>query len=102
MNQPKQILTIKQKCRECNGKSFTSDKNIRPYENDEFYSCPKCKGTGQQAMEISALRDFEKCKNPKKYVKDEDCHCFCCGNHVIGYKIPKEYKPYEIKKISEV
>ena len=61
MNQPKQILTIKQKCRECNGKSFTSDKNIRPYENDEFYSCPKCKGTGQQETELTPLRNFEKC-----------------------------------------
>jgi len=44
------------------------------------------------------LRDFEKC-NTHSRVPESFTHKKCQG---IGYIIPKEYEPYEIKKVSEI
>jgi len=61
------------------------------------YVCKFCKSI-QQTTEIYALRDFEKC-NTHSRVPESFTHKKCQG---IGYIIPKEYEPYEIKKVSEI
>jgi len=95
MKQPKPLLTIKQKCR------------CVDFSGAVKLDCKFCKGTGQQEIKIYDLRDFEKChvcKNgilhllPKKLFPDRTCQR-CNGT---GYIIPKEYEPYEIKKVSEI
>ena len=100
MNQPKPILTIKQKCKECDGIKITIDKSVEKDMQMKagVYVCKSCKGTGQQETEIYALRDFEKC-NTHSRVPESFTHKKCQG---IGYIIPKEYEPYEIKKVSEI
>ncbi len=97
MKQPKLILTIKQKCEECDGTG-----------HKKFFECYKCVGKGQQIIHIYPLRNLEKCdclihvkaydKNriPIYYEDVSDCKR-CDGT---GYKIP--FKDYEIKKVSEV
>ena len=100
MNQPKPILTIKQKCGECDGIKITIDKSVEKDMQMKagVYVCKSCKGTGQQETEIYALRDFEKC-NTHSRVPESFTHKKCQG---IGYIIPKEYEPYEIKKVNEI
>ena len=100
MNQPKPILTIKQKCKECDGIKITIDKSVEKDMQMKagVYVCKSCKGTGQQETEIYALRDSEKC-NTLSRVPESFTHKKCQG---IGYIIPKEYEPYEIKKVSEI
>jgi len=87
MNQPKPILTIKQKCRECDGIKIIIDKSVEKDMQMKagVYVCKSCKGTGQQTTEIYALRDF-KDKNKKS---------------PFYYKIIP-FKDYEIKKVSEI
>src|SRR3990167_9796781 len=90
MNQPKPILTIKQKCRECCGSGYHESYN-------QITHCD-CQD-GMQETEIYVLRDFEKgCVHRKKKLirKQDECH-YC-----DGYEIPKEYGYYEIKKVSEI
>ena len=86
----KPILTIKQKCN-CN------------CHQDKFkhYVCG-CEATCTQTTEIYLLRDFEcSCVQINKVVAGKmKSYCYLCKNK--GYKIPKEYEPYEIKKVSEV
>src|SRR3990167_3141636 len=95
MNQPKPFLTIKGKCPKC--EDYYEDRNF----------CKICNYSGQQTTEIYALRDFEKCE--EKFHKNFNgirgkVKCYKCGfiRNEIGYKIPKEYEPYEIKKVSEI
>src|SRR3990167_1670873 len=99
MNQPKPLLTIKQKCRECNGIKIIIDKSVEKDMQMKagVYVCKFCKSI-QQTTEIYALRDFEKC-NTHSRVPESFTHKKCQG---IGYIIPKEYEPYEIKKVSEI
>ena len=99
MNQPKPILTIKQKCGECDGIKITIDKSVEKDMQMKagVYVCKFCKSI-QQTTEIYALRDFEKC-NTHSRVPESFTHKKCQG---IGYIIPKEYEPYEIKKVSEI
>ena len=84
MKQPKSILTIKQKCKECDGESEYSSVNED--------NCT-CKGTGQQEMEIYDLKDFEKCYTTLNHHN----LCVCKGT---SYKIP--FKDYEIKTIKNL
>src|SRR3990167_7953747 len=95
MNQPKPFLTIKGKCPKC--EDYYEDRNF----------CKICNYSGQQTTEIYALRDFEKCE--EKFHKNFNgirgkVKCYKCGfiRNEIGYKIPKEYVSYEIKKVSEI
>jgi len=99
MNQPKPILTIKQKCGECGGIKIIIDKSVEKDMQMKagVYVCKFCKSI-QQTTEIYALRDFEKC-NTHSRVPESFTHKKCQG---IGYIIPKEYEPYEIKKVSEI
>ena len=115
----KPILTIQEKCRECRGNppipkitmklgriENLSKEQRNQVENIgnkkegiviyEFVAECRCKGTGTQTAEITLLRDFEKC-SPKNHHgwKCSECNC-------TGYKIPKSYEPYEIKKVSEI
>jgi len=87
----KPILVLKQKCRYCIDGKVIGVKKIE--------DCEMCKGT--QETEITPLRDFEKCdrrtKRDELFVGHELCEC-----KGTGYKIPKEYEPYEIKKVSEI
>ena len=87
----KLIVTIQERCRECKGTGYPADARN---------NCKSCKGTGEQEAKIYDLRDFEKCEatldNPP-----ENWHCID-GNKCTGYIIPKEYKPYEIRKVSEI
>ena len=99
MNQPKPILTIKQKCRECDGIKIIIDKSVEKDMQMKagVYVCKFCKSI-QQTTEIYALRDFKKdCAHRRKKLirKQDECH-YC-----DGYKIPKEYEPYEIKTAQE-
>ena len=107
MKQAKPLLTIKQKCR-----------YSEAYEHDD--TCSQCKGTGEQEIKIYALRDFEKywcfeCGGKgysRKIIglsgqilsafKDKKDRFICKKCNGTGYKIPKEYEPYEIKKVSEI
>jgi len=100
MNQPKPILTIKQKCGECDGIKITIDKSVEKDMQMKagVYVCKSCKGIGHNKIEFYALRDFEKC-NGYSRVPESFTHKKCQG---IGYIIPKEYEPYEIKKVSEI
>ena len=100
MNQPKPILTIKQKCGECDGIKITIDKSVEKDMQMKagVYVCKSCKGIGHNKIEFYALRDFEKC-NTHSRVPESFTHKKCQG---IGYIIPKEYEPYEIKKVSEI
>ena len=100
MNQPKPILTIKQKCKECDGIKITIDKSVEKDMQMKagVYVCKSCKGIGHNKIEFYALRDFEKC-NTHSRVPESFTHKKCQG---IGYIIPKEYEPYEIKKVSEI
>ena len=100
MNQPKPILTIKQKCGECDGIKITIDKSVEKDMQMKagVYVCKSCKGIGHNKIEFYALRDFEKC-NTHSRVPESFTHTKCQG---IGYIIPKEYEPYEIKKVSEI
>jgi len=59
MTQPKPILTIKQKCRECN-ETKKQEYEIDDVQGTKLIDCLYCKGTGQQEIEIYVLRDFEK------------------------------------------
>ena len=100
MNQPKPILAIKQKCKGC----FGTKVNMQGSYNAK---CKSCKGRGEQTTEIYALRDFEKCE--EKWHKNFNSirgkvKCYKCGfiRNEIGYKIPKEYEHYEIKKVCKV
>ena len=72
-----------------------------------------CRGTGQQTTEIYALRDFEKCNGCSgtgeqlgKLADTKDGMVLvmqpCEDCKGVDYIIPKEYKPYEIKKVSEI
>ena len=84
MKQPKPILTIKQKCR------------CVDFSGAVKLGCELCKGTGEQEINFekcddvfhdSLLYGFLKCKS-------------CSGTRSKkGYIIPKEYEPYEIKKV---
>jgi len=94
----KPIIAIKQKCRECSSYS---------YRHDIHNPLCKCKGTGEHEMKITPLRDFEKCE--EKWHKEFNgiygkVKCWKCGfiRDETGYIIPKEYEPYEIKKVSEI
>ena len=60
MNQPKPLLTIKQKCRECNGIKIIIDKSVEKDMQMKagVYVCKFCKSI-QQTTEIYALRDFK-------------------------------------------
>ena len=100
MNQPKPILTIKQKCGECDGIKIIIDKSVEKDMQMKagVYVCKSCKGIGHNKIEFYALRDFEKC-NTHSRVPESFTHKKCQG---IGYIIPKEYEPYEIKKVSEI
>ena len=100
MNQPKPILTIKQKCGECGGIKIIIDKSVEKDMQMKagVYVCKSCKGIGHNKIEFYALRDFEKC-NTHSRVPESFTHKKCQG---IGYIIPKEYEPYEIKKVSEI
>ena len=81
----------------------------------EFFAECRCKGTGQQEIKTYALRDFKKCDcichldypqwkgKHATFLRGRlkgsiDCN-YCKGT---GYIIPKEYEPYEIKKVSEI
>jgi len=95
MTQPKPLLTIKGKCPKCEDH----------YEDRNF--CKICNCSGQQTIEITPLRDFEKCE--EKWHKNFNgiygkVKCYKCGfiRNEIGYKIPKEYEHYEIKKVCKV
>jgi len=122
MKQRKPIISIKQKCRECGGnppmpkitmklgriENLTKEqrnrvKNIGNKKEgivvSEFVAECRCKGTGEQEMKITPLRDFEKCVCFNWREKDQKRHYFCSGT---GYIIPKEYEPYEIKKVSDI
>src|SRR3990167_7965026 len=115
MNQPKPILTIKQKCGECDGIKITIDKSVEKDMQMKagVYVCKSCKGIGQQTTEIYALRDFEKCNGCSgtgeqlgKLADTKDGMVLvmqpCEDCKGVDYIIPKEYKPYEIKKVSEI
>src|SRR3990167_3441579 len=108
----KPFLTIQEKCRECSGRGYFSTAIVG---SDDFVSsdCHKCKGKGTQTTEIYASRDFKKCdcnchtKHNKNrlgkhynFNKNIDFDCPDCKG--TGYVIPKEYEPYEIKKVSEL
>src|SRR3990167_5335844 len=99
MKQAKPLLTIKQKCGECGGIKIIIDKSVEKDMQMKagVYVCKFCKSI-QQTTEIYALRDFEKC-NTHSRVPESFTHKKCQG---IGYIIPKEYEPYEIKKVSEI
>src|SRR3990167_8241468 len=116
MKQPKPILIIKQKCNMIiHVKDY--DKNKNPIWYEDLSDCHKCKGTGQQETKLYSLKDFEKCdcechsldsikligkwENHFEYVDNEFAFGKCCYK-TNGYKIPKEYEPYEIKKVSKV
>src|SRR3990167_6568857 len=61
MVKPKPLITIQEKCRECNGNKYVL--NDSKLETNNIYKkeiCPICKGKGTQTIEIYALRDFEK------------------------------------------
>ena len=60
MNQPKPILTIKQKCGECGGIKIIIDKSVEKDMQMKagVYVCKFCKSI-QQTTEIYALRDFK-------------------------------------------
>ena len=108
----KPFLTIQERCRECSGRGYFSTAIVG---SDDFVSsdCHKCKGKGTQTAEIYDLRDFEKCdcnchtKHNKNrlgkhynFNKNIDFDCPDCKG--TGYVIPKEYEPYEIKKVNEI
>jgi len=86
----KPILVIKQKCKECKGNSGYYLGSIKP---NNWHKCKSCKGTGEQEMGLTPLRDFENLHIFKNNYKKR------IGT---GYKIPKGYEPYEIKKVSEI
>ena len=92
-------IVIKQKCGECGGIKIIIDKSVEKDMQMKagVYVCKFCKSI-QQTTEIYALRDFEKC-NTHSRVPESFTHKKCQG---IGYIIPKEYEPYEIKKVSEI
>ena len=111
----KTILTIQEKC-DCECHRIIGYNEIGQKEPNKlplhFIDDCKCKGTGTQTAEIYDLRDFEKCDACnydriwffifldmiiKKTSYPELCKC-----KGTGYKIPKEYEPYEIKKVSEI
>jgi len=100
MKQAKPLLTIKQKCGECGGIKIIIDKSVEKDMQMKagVYVCKSCKGIGHNKIEFYALRDFEKC-NTHSRVPESFTHKKCQG---IGYIIPKEYEPYEIKKVSEI
>jgi len=117
MTQPKPILVLKQKCKECKGDGNTNiHRSHYKFTNDEFRAkeleccpdlcdCNVCKGTGQQEIKIYTLKDFKICKFficvegrvLAKYGRGVIPHNKCKGT---GYKIP--FKDYEIKKVSEI
>ena len=84
MKQPKPI-TIKQKCTNCSNGSV------------QGVDCHICLGTGQQETKITPLRDFE-----YAYGNDTEFKLRLIWIGKTGYKIPKEYEPYEIKKVQEL
>jgi len=102
MKTPKPILTIQEKCKYCNGERY-EDKVLG------LLLCAKCDGKGTQTTEITPLREF-KCGTCNGqggwYIGNEETgegdgeSCQDCKG--TGYKIPKEYEPYEIKKVSEI
>lgn len=102
----KPILTIKQKCKDCNGKGsvFGWINPTKSYPH-AFINCNTCKGTGQKTKKIYALRDFEKCDcychyaYPRLFTRHnpKSKKCKCKG---IGYIIP--FKDYEIKSVERL
>ena len=110
MKQPKPILIIKQKC-SCNCHNF-NEPVLWHMPQGKDKEC-LCRGTGQQTTEIYALRDFEKCNGCSgtgeqlgKLADTKDGMVLvmqpCEDCKGVDYIIPKEYKPYEIKKVSEI
>lgn len=101
MKQPKPILTIKEKCKECGG-TGTAFYGTSQYLN----VCVSCGGRygnkGLQTTELYLLRDFEKCNFcggiGKSMLSLKGKLCVSCDG--MGYKIP--FKNYEIKKVSEM
>src|SRR3990167_9772837 len=110
MKQPKPILIIKQKC-SCNCHNF-NEPVLWHMPQGKDKEC-LCRGTGQQTTEIYALRDFEKCNGCSgtgeqlgKLADTKDGMVLvmqpCEDCKGVDYIIPKEYEPYEIKKVSEI
>ena len=69
----------------------------------DLSGCLLCKNSGTQETKIYALKDFEKCytiyhSNLNSISISKNCPD-CKGT---GYIIPKEYEPYEIKKVGEM
>jgi len=126
----KPILTIKQKCRECLGKkemlhkdsgtiwtcpycSGTGEQETEIYalrdfdecEDLEFEECPNC---DEGYSHHDCGEDTCCCIDTSNNVECDECngkgnfmsHELCCKG--TGYKIPKEYEPYEIKKVSGI
>ena len=99
-------IVIKQKYRRCDGRQtiaeFKRGRFVREIE------CPDCKGTGKHEMKITPLRDFKKCDLgnwTEKYIKGIKViidHKYCQMCKGTGYIIPKEYEPYEIKKVNKI
>ena len=72
----------------------------------EEKDCEACQGKGSFDIDtpcfcengkspttlIFNAEDF--CKNPKRYIKEEDCHCFCCGTHDLSILLPKKGEYY--------
>ena len=110
MKHPKPILVIKQKCKGCDGTK--EQLGMAGQTEDSMFLtmqiCEVCKGVGEQKMKITPLRDFKKCdctchnriieSHRGKHYNYIDC-TKCKGT---DYIIPKEYEPYEIKKVSEI
>ena len=111
MKQAKPVLTIKTECKECQEEDGSPHIHTSACQG-MYEGCQECcKGTGQQETEIYDLRDFEKCdrlihvvgykeKQIPIFEKVYDKNCLKCSG--TGYIIPKEYEPYEIKKVSEI
>src|SRR3990167_4599839 len=94
----KPILVLKQKCRECIG---SGDESIDAPISFPYVKCKSCSGIGTQETEIYALRDFEKRVRDRSFIGAGSGRKSMTGVH-IEYKIPKEYEPYEIRKVSEI
>src|SRR3990167_11100727 len=102
IKQPKLILTIKQKCGECNGSKNTDNCSPNAYFCEKTkkkinlsyhcHNCKSCKGKGTQTAENYDLRDFEKCDCGGRF---PNCGCVNPQRYI-------PFKDYKIKKVSEI
>ena len=101
MKQPKLILTIKQKCGECNGSKNTDNCSPNAYFCEKTkkkinlsyhcHNCKSCKGKGTQTAENYDLRDFEKCDCGGRF---PNCGCVNPQRYI-------PFKDYKIKKVND-